>query len=106
MVLTVRGIGRGSGAAVPAVRSRGGVQSESGKKQLRGVSGLLDSTGRLVECLRESHGGQGGPGFSDGVESPRRSNSPAAGHGLKSGVGVARTGASELGVGIGHGAEL
>ena len=28
MVLTVRGIGRGSGAAVPAVRSRGGVQSE------------------------------------------------------------------------------
>ena len=106
MVLTVRGIGRGGGAVVPSVRSCGGVRSESREEQLQGVSGFLDSMGRLVECLRESHGGQGSLGCSDGVESPRRSNSPAAGHGLKSGVGVARTGASELGVGIGHGAEL
>ena len=106
MVLTVRGIGRGSGAAVPAVRSRGGVRSESGKEQLRGVSGLLDSTGRLVECLRESHGGQGSPGCSYGVESPWQSNSPTAGRGLNSGAGVAGTLASELRVGLGHGAEL
>ena len=56
MVLTICGIGRGSGAAVPAVRSRGGVRSESGKEQLRGVSGLLDSMGRRTRLLR-SRGG-------------------------------------------------
>ena len=40
------------------------------------------------------------------MELPWRSNSPAASRGLKSGAGVARTGASEVGVDLEHGAEL
>jgi hypothetical protein len=99
MVLTVRGIGRGSGAAVPAVRSRGGVRSESGKEQLRGASGLLDPVIRRVESLRRFYGGSGRVRDHRRREIERRSYSPAAGRGLKSGVGMARTGASELGGG-------
>ena len=42
------------------------------------VSVLLDSTGRHLECLRGSHGGQGASGVTGGKESGGGPNSPTA----------------------------
>ena len=45
---------------------------------MRVISVLLDSTDRRMECLRESHGGQGGSGVAGGEESGGGPNSPTA----------------------------
>jgi len=44
--------------------------------------------------------------ITGGVKLHRQSNSPAVGLGSNSGADVVRTGASELGVGLGHWTEL
>ena len=75
--------GEGCSAGRLAARSGGGPWRSARMGRRGGVSGLLGSSVRLQGCLRGSHDGQGGSGCSDGVELPRRSNSPAASRGLK-----------------------
>ena len=59
----------------------------SGRRLLQVVSVLLDSTDRRVECLRGSHGGQGGLGFAGSEESGGGPNSPTAALRINSGAG-------------------
>src|SRR6185503_3695207 len=87
-------------------RSDGEVDAAHGEEVVAGDLRLLGSTVWLKVVLRGCHGGQGGSEIAGSKEFHGQSNSPAATSGWNSGTGVARTGASELGVGLGHGAEL
>jgi hypothetical protein len=87
-------------------RSGGEVDAAPGEEVVAGVLRLLGSTDWLKVVLRGCHGGQGGSEMAGGKEIHGRSNSPAAASMWNSGAGVAWTGTSELGVGLGHGAEL
>jgi hypothetical protein len=64
---------------------------------MQGVSGLLDSTGRLVKLLRRCYGGQEGRGTTGSEESRWRSNLPAATSGAIPAVARAGVADGELG---------
>ena len=78
-VLTAELKGRCCRVGRPAARSGGGARTEFDEEAAAGRLRFLDSTDRLVEFLRGSHGGQVGLGCSDGVELPWRSCLPAVG---------------------------
>ena len=95
----MRGIGRGGGAAVPAGRSLGGVQSELEEKTLpRSVqrgSGPDGPMGRSTPVLRGCGGGQLSLSYAGGEESRWRAGLPAR--------RSERAAAAELGGGCGVG---
>ena len=78
VVLTLRGIGRGSGAAASASKSGGDEGRCSRTRGLRGSSGLPVATNQLTTALRKSHGEIGKSRIAGGEELRRRTNLPAA----------------------------
>jgi hypothetical protein len=64
---------------------------------MQGVSGLLDSTGRLVKLLRRCYGCQEGRRTTGGEESRWRSNLPAAMSGAIPAIARAGVAGGELG---------
>ena len=106
VVLTVRRIGRGSGAAAPAVWSSGGARAAHCDEVDAAMLRASGSCGSTREDLRWYEGGQGGRSINGGEQ--------LLGDGLTSGGGAVvdsdecrvEAEGRRLGVGPGHGAEL
>ena len=62
------------------------VDAAHADRSTQGLPGLLGSAGRLVECLRGSHGGQGGHGVAGGEQLLGVGLTSGDGFGVKSGT--------------------